>query len=101
MELMLYEKNICRNTDYQSYNSSHSNTAAMLAAILKKQALELGTNLERILYAENPADRRKIKLWSATISNIADKLAAFRPSNLYTAMNHRYLWIVSEEQPRI
>ena len=39
----------------------------MLAAILKKQVHELGANVEKILYANNPIEIRKIKLWSAAM----------------------------------
>ena len=42
----------------------------------KKKVHELGANVEKILYANNPVEIRKIKLWSAAILNIAAMLAA-------------------------
>ena len=48
----------------------------MLAAILKNQIHELGANVEKILYAKNPVEIRKILLWSAAILDTAAMLAA-------------------------
>ena len=52
------------------------NKPAMLAAILKKPVHELGANVEQILYAKNPVEIQKIKLWSAAIMNMAAMLVA-------------------------
>ena len=50
--------------------------AAMLVAILENQVHELRANVEKILCATIPLEMRKIKFWSAAISNIAAMLAA-------------------------
>ena len=49
----------------------------------KKQVHELGANVEKILYANNPVEIRKIKLWSAAILNIAAMLAAILIKKIY------------------
>ena len=43
---------------------------------MKIQVDELGTCVEKILYAENPVRIREIKLWSEAILNMAAMLAA-------------------------
>ena len=48
----------------------------MLATILKIHVRELGASDEKILYAKNPVETRKIKLWSAAILNMAAMLVA-------------------------
>ena len=49
---------------------------AVLVTILKIKVLELRASVEKILYAKNPVEIRKIKLWSAAILNMAAMLAA-------------------------
>ena len=57
--------------------------AAMLVAILKIQIHELGASVEKILYAKNPVEIRKIQLWSAAILNMAAMLAAILKKQIH------------------
>ena len=54
----------------------------MLVTIWRKQVHELEASVEKILYAKNPIEIRKIKLWSAAILDIVAMLVAILTKKL-------------------